>query len=146
MMRELEEFVQRLRALHPSKDEDALADQLRELVEPIEGVEGAEAVVPEVLAFFERFPDADLGMPGPLVHFVERCYPRYLDPLVSSLGRRPTMYTLWMVNRVLNAPLPQEQRQALLRALHVAANHPDADAATRETARGFAAHQATDGA
>lgn len=57
----------------------------------------------EAFRFIERNADADLGTPGPLIQFLERFYPRYCARLVESVQRRPTLYTLWMLNRILNS-------------------------------------------
>ena len=53
----------------------------------------------------EEFPDADFGQPGPLTHFVETFYSNgYEELLCQSLKRRPTVHTVWMLNRIINVP------------------------------------------
>lgn len=67
----------------------------------VEGV-GIEAVTP-LLKLMERHPMDDFGMPGAIVHFVERFYKNgYEKLLIESVKRRPTMHTVWMLNRVMN--------------------------------------------
>lgn len=67
----------------------------------VEGV-GIEAVTP-LLELMERHPMEDFGMPGAIVHFVERFYKNgYEELLIESVKRRPTMHTVWMLNRVMN--------------------------------------------
>lgn len=67
----------------------------------VEGV-GIEAVTP-LLELMERHPMDDFGMPGAIVHFVERFYKNgYEKLLIESVKRRPTMHTVWMLNRVIN--------------------------------------------
>lgn len=67
----------------------------------VEGV-GIEAVTP-LLELMERPPMDDFGMPGAIVHFVERFYKNgYEELLIESVKRRPTMHTVWMLNRVMN--------------------------------------------
>lgn len=67
----------------------------------VEGV-GIEAVTP-LLELMERHPMDDFGMPGAIVHFVERFYKNgYKELLIESVKRRPTMHTVWMLNRVMN--------------------------------------------
>lgn len=62
-----------------------------------------EAVEP-LLKLMERHPLEDFGMPGAIVHFVERFYKNgYEQLLVDSVKRRPTLHTVWMLNRILNA-------------------------------------------
>lgn len=43
------------------------------------------------------------GMPGAILHFVERFYKNgYEKLLVESIERRPTLHTVWMLNRIIN--------------------------------------------
>lgn len=63
---------------------------------------GIEAVTP-LLQLMERHPMDDFGMPGAIVHFVEQFYKKgYEQLLIESVERRPTMHTVWMLNRVMN--------------------------------------------
>lgn len=67
----------------------------------VEGV-GIEAVTP-LLELMERHPMDDFGIPGAIVHFVEQFYKNgYEELLIESVKRRPTMHTVWMLNRVMN--------------------------------------------
>ena len=73
-----------------------LADELSNLAD------GFDAVDP-ILRFMEEHPDFDFGCPGPLVHFVETFYKKgYEDRLCQSIRRRPTLHTVWMLNRLIN--------------------------------------------
>ena len=63
---------------------------------------GIEAVTP-LLQLMERHPLEDFGMPGAIVHFVERFYKNgYEKLLIESIERRPTLHTVWMLNRIIN--------------------------------------------
>lgn len=63
---------------------------------------GIEAVEP-LLQLMERHPLDDFGAPGAIVHFVERFYKKgYEELLVKSIKRKPTMHTVWMLNRIIN--------------------------------------------
>lgn len=64
-----------------------------------------------VFALLERFPDAEFGTPGALVHEVERRSGFEAD-LEASLARQPTFLTVSMVNRLMNLT---EAPAALLR-------------------------------
>jgi hypothetical protein len=87
---------------------DLLAERLEE--EDLEG----EAIEP-VLRFLEAHRDEDLGMPGPLVHYVERYFRRgYESKLLESLQRSPTPRTVWMLNRLLNGVKGAEKEPYLL--------------------------------
>jgi hypothetical protein len=55
---------------------------------------GMEAIEP-ILRFMEEHPSVDFGVPGSLVHFVERFYRKgYEEKLVASVRRKPTSITL----------------------------------------------------
>ena len=46
---------------------------------------------------------SDFGMPGAIVHYVEQFYKKgYEDLLIASVARRPTLHTVWMINRIKN--------------------------------------------
>lgn len=70
---------------------------------------GLEAVTP-LLQLMERHPLDDFGMPGAIVHFVERFYGNgYEALLMESVERKPTMHTVWMLNRIKNGSQDKEQ-------------------------------------
>ena len=72
-------------------------------IEDIEKVDEPFLAVEPLLLLMERNPDIDYGMPGPIVHFVERFYGNgYEGKLVESIKRNPTKHTLWMLNRIIN--------------------------------------------
>ncbi|MCL2716502.1 MAG: hypothetical protein FWD68_18535 [Alphaproteobacteria bacterium] len=140
---ELEKFVDGLRHLNLRPDEDPceIESRLYELMEPMQGLPGAEETVAEIFSFMERFPEADIGSPGPLVHFVERFYPACIDQLVLSVGRCPTRHTLWMVNRILNVEHVPDVRDRLLGLLRSVKDHPKASAGAREAAAFILEHR-----
>ena len=134
----LQQFILDLGQLSPSDDDSGLAFQLHDLTASIENCEGALEVVPHILAFFERYPNAEHGTPGALVHFIETLYPAYVEHLVSSVERKPTPHTLWMVNRILNAKIEPALRHSLINLLEKSALHPLADNSARQEAAQFA--------
>jgi hypothetical protein len=88
---------------------------------------GIEAIEP-VLQFIERHPDIDFGTPGPLVHFVEQYYGQgYEEKLLQSLARKPTMLTVWMLNRVINGTEEPARKRPFLETLDSARRHHLAD-------------------
>jgi hypothetical protein len=88
---------------------------------------GIEAVEP-VLRFMEEHPNIDFGMPGPLVHFVERFYGSgYQEKLLESLVRKPTPMTIWMLNRVINGTREPEIRRQLIASMERTRTNPLAD-------------------
>jgi len=106
------ELIQNLASLDLEGD-DYLADLdniAERLVEEDERGEGVEPV----LRFLEAHRDIDLGMPGPLVHYVEGFFRNgYEEKLMESLQRAPTPRTVWMLNRLLNG-LAGAEKEAYL--------------------------------
>ncbi|MEX2214615.1 MAG: hypothetical protein WD768_10830 [Phycisphaeraceae bacterium] len=75
-------------------------------------------VIPAMFRLMERWPEADLGSPGPLVHSIESLgVPMYEALLVESVRRQPMYLNLWMVNRILNTAPAGPRRTALLALL-----------------------------
>jgi hypothetical protein len=78
---------------------------------------GVDTVEP-VLRMMEAHPAWDFGMPGALVHYVERFYKLgYEAMLVESLKRRPTSHTLWMLNRLINGEKDADSKRAFVAML-----------------------------
>ncbi len=126
------------RSLDAIKDDPEFGARCEGLVDDwIAAGFGVEAVDP-ILRFMETHPEIDYGMPGALVHFVERAYLRgYAQLLLDSLARRPTPHTVWMLNRVINGTEDAALRGRYERAMERAAVHPLADSDTVEEVRGF---------
>ena len=75
---------------------------------------GISAVEP-LLMFMERHPLSDFGVPGAIVHYVERFYKKgYEDLLLDSIIRRPTLHTVWMINRIKNAGENSDKYEKIL--------------------------------
>jgi hypothetical protein len=60
-----------------------------------------------------------------------------VEKLIESVGRKPTMMTVWMLNRILNATEEPAKRQLLVRVMRQAASNLKADQATLERIQGF---------
>lgn len=108
-------------------------EKLRELCDEILNSPVPRKALGPLFAAFERLFQVDLGSPGPLVHTVEEIG-GYEDELAASLARRPTPYTVWMVQRLLNGNLSPDDRRLWLERLAAATTHPQADAHTRAAA------------
>jgi hypothetical protein len=117
---------------------DDVASSTAELTEAWSAANvGVESLEP-ILRFMEEHPDLEYGMPGPLVHFIEEFSLKgYEERLIESVGRRPTILTVWMLNRVLNGTKEPAKRQALVRAMRQAASNPKTGKATLERIQGF---------
>lgn len=99
----------------------------------VEGVD-IEAVTP-LLELMERHPMDDFGMPGAIVHFVERFYKNgYEELLIESVKRRPTMHTVWMLNRVMNG---SENKNDYLEIMKEVTERSDIEEAIKNSASEF---------
>jgi hypothetical protein len=110
--------------------------KLYEIFEGFESFPSRELTIDSMLGLIERFPDADLGSPGPLVHELE-AIPGYEPFLLQSLRRQPADLTVWMANRILNTELPTEVRTAWLNELRMVLKNPKAKESTRDAANEF---------
>ena len=142
MTRSIADLLTDLQAFAPTGDGADNVHRLNELLAGFVALPGCERVVPELLALMERFPQADFGTPGPLVHALE-CQPGYPEQLAASLERQPTELGAWMANRLLNSRLPRDERSAWLRRLTAVASHPKAAAGVRDSAIRFLDFQAS---
>jgi hypothetical protein len=138
----IKEFVTRLRGLKPTEDDDNLQSTLYELVAPVEALDASRAI-PDIFQFFEEFPDADHGTPGPLVHLLEKYPGIYEAELKASMERRPSPHAVWMTNRILNTELDETARISWMEILRSTLDHPRATASARDHAELFIQHQQT---
>jgi len=129
-----------LNSFEPSRDDTDNEYRLNQLFEGFGSVPNRDRAAPAMFALIERFPDAEFGSPGPLVHELE-AIPGSSALLRESVRRQPTDLTVWMVNRLLNAELPSEQRESWLSELRAAHEHPLASEQTRRSADAFLDHQ-----
>ncbi|QDQ82186.1 hypothetical protein [Paraburkholderia megapolitana] len=98
---------------------------------------GVEMLDP-ILRFMESHPDWDFGLPGPLVHFVEKFYRRgYEEELLKSVQRRPTAHTAWMLNRIINGEKDAITKAKLIGVMQNASQNPSIDSATLERINHF---------
>lgn len=125
----------------PSDDETETELRLYRLFEGFKDLPGREVAIPSMFDLMERFPEAELGTPGPLVHELE-AIAGYEPFLRDSIRRQPTDSSVWMVNRILNTELPSEQRALWLAELRAIPLHPSAPDRIKEEAEGFLEHQA----
>lgn len=131
----IENLLQEIEELIGSDDFIYDVEDKMELIKA-EGA-GIETVVP-LLQIMERHPLADLGMPGAMVHFIETFYPKYEPYLIESLNRRPTMHTVWMLNRCINVSPKKGEYLTLMKAI---ADREDIEKEIRDSAREFVDYQ-----
>jgi hypothetical protein len=126
------------RQLAAITSQEMMAERAEELTSQWTASGLAVDSVEPILRFMESHPQWNFGMPGPLVHFVERFYRRgYEQKLVESVATKPTYHTVWMMNRLINGEKEQAKRQEYIDVLAGVSKNQDADAATVERARLF---------
>jgi len=98
-----EEEKELLNILKREIDSDDFIGIAYEVIDKIKETENPFKYVEPFLRLMEENPDADFGLPGPLVHFMES-FNGYEDLLLQSVNRKPTIFTVWLVKRVINDP------------------------------------------
>lgn len=94
-----------------------------------------------ILHFMEENPKIDYGMPGPLVHFMEKKYKKgYEKLLLKSIKRKPTEHTVWMLNRILN-DVNLEDRNVYMDVLKAIVKDSKYDEELRSLAKEFLEYQ-----
>ncbi|RRR99885.1 hypothetical protein EIP75_23695 [Aquabacterium soli] len=142
MQNQIEHVINQLQQVKPDEYGDCV-DQLNHVLAGFSKLPDKELAVPAMLALIERYPDADMGSPGPLVHEMEGIF-GYEGHLEESLTRAPTALTCWMANRLLNAQ-QEGSRQRWLQALQRVANNPSAPQSAQAEAREFLRFQGAPG-
>lgn len=130
----LDEFV-------PSDDPEDV-DRLYGIFDKLQALAPAlrSPIIPTILGLIERYPEAELGSPGPLVHELE-AIPGYEFHLRDSVARQPAYLSIWMVSRILNSELSLDERSVWLKVLRSVLTHPLASADLRQEASEFLEHQ-----
>ena len=96
-------------------DLDLLCEDIIELNN--EGWDTAILMDP-LFRILEKNSDFDFGMPGQIVHTLEKHYKKGLEQeLFKSLNRKPTFYTLWMLNRILNGTSDTKEKECYMEML-----------------------------
>ena len=96
-------------------DLDALCEDIIELNN--EGWDTAILMDP-LFRILEENSDFDFGMPGQIVHALEKHYKKGLEEeLFKSLNRKPTFYTLWMLNRIINGTSDTKEKECYMEML-----------------------------
>ena len=113
---------------------------LYEILDGFGGMPCRERAVPMMFSIMERFPDADLGHPGPLVHELEGI-PGTQDALIASIRRCPSYYTVWMLNRALNVRQSEEERGSFMETLRWVASNEEVDTALTDLAKDYLDNQ-----
>ena len=106
-----------------NEDFESTEEKLETIIDENDSLEN----VKRILTFMEKHPDVDYGMPGPLVHYIERFFLKgYEELLYDSVKNSPTEHTLWMLNRIINAPklINRDKYLTLMKGIAVSDNVP----------------------
>jgi hypothetical protein len=123
-----------LERIPPSDFERVSADRAEEWTTAAVGAEAVDSI----LKFMEAHPDLDYGSPGALVHFVERFYRKgYEEKLITSIKRRPTPHTVWMLRRLMHSADSAQEKQNMRDLLEQARHHPAAAEGVQESIARF---------
>ena len=99
-----------------------------------------KSIISELLSLYEENPNFDFGMPGALTHFLESFYRNgYEEKLIESIHRKPTMHTLWMLNRIINGTNTKEVKKTYIQELNNLAKNHKLDKSIRDLAREYIA-------
>lgn len=85
-------------SLFSLEEEDPIA-HLGRLTDEVLLMVNREEALPVMLTILERYPEEELGSPGPLVHAIEKCR-GFEKLLLESLKRQPGTLTVWMVYKL----------------------------------------------
>jgi hypothetical protein len=141
MAKSIDQIIKELNAFNPD-DHVEPGYELDKILEDFKSIPDREAAIPEMFALLERFPDGDFGCPGPIVHHLEAIPDRgYESELAASLARTPTLYNLWMVNRILNSEKNPQRYEFWHNQLTLALTHPNSGEFALKNAQLFLDHQ-----
>jgi len=141
----IEQIIKPLNEFVPFSEDDILNDNeafLSKLMNYWTEAQDKEKAVSAIFQLMEKYPHADFGSPGPLVHSLETWgASMYEGELHKSLMRKPTSLTLWMYNRIINDENDSRIAKGHIERLKLFSRHPLVDAETKETAEHFIKHQ-----
>lgn len=121
---------------------EADIQEMYEICNRIETLHNPRAILPHLFSWFEKFSAYDVGSPGPFVHFIEGSND-YHELLLESISRKPTVITLWMVDRLVNSAVNSSDRDKWLQVLKASFDNPLADEDARQSAIDFLTYQNT---
>ncbi|WP_051941761.1 hypothetical protein [Maribacter forsetii] len=95
-------------------DEDDFVELQYDVVDQLEEHNIGLEIITDVLELMETNPLVEFGSPGPLTHFIESFYMEhkreYENLLEASVTRKPSVHSLWLLNRVING---SDEKRAL---------------------------------
>lgn len=123
-------------------DDLFLSEFQENLIEQLNNSSSDEKYLNRIFELFEKYPGADWGMPGELVHYLESqdtCL--FEKALISSIERCPVDHTLWMLNRQCNSKHNKEDIDKYCSIFKNAAERDDVSKSAVESAADFLEYQ-----
>ncbi len=118
-----------------SVDDEAELERLDSAVSQVLASDRPELGTDALLRIFERFPEKDgYGVFWSILHGLEKI-PGYEAALVESVRRRPSLFGLDMINRILNVGRRQVNGVDLLALLEEVAGSPEPSGVVKENAK-----------
>lgn len=138
MKQSVDIVITNLRNFTPQNDADS--GDLYELIASLEVTENSNLAIPVMFELMEKYPEADLGSPGALVHFIESVGGYELQ-LIQSVERVPMYLNVWMINRLLNSSISEDKTEQFLKLLEAVSCNPNATITAKESAINFLEYQ-----
>ncbi|RWX01412.1 hypothetical protein [Flavobacterium cerinum] len=108
-----------------------------EIVDEMEADKIGFDAIENILELMEKNPLVEFGTPGPLTHFIEKFYKErqedYVNLLKKSVKDKPTVHTVWLLNRVIN----ENKKQELIGILNSISKDKEIKQEIRDVANNF---------
>ncbi|MBK8503218.1 MAG: hypothetical protein IPL46_13965 [Saprospiraceae bacterium] len=144
MKRSTLEIVGILNNLVPFSEDDLENDNvdfLYELTDELLINSDASEAIKSLFLFLEKYPRVDFGSPGPIVHTLEKFRDQYEPELFESLKRKPTLLTIWMLNRIINGTNNERTRDILIAKMREILDHESVSEIEKAEVNNFMNHQ-----
>lgn len=106
MKKYLEPIINFLENNDWSIEEDEFIGLQYDIVDEMETDKVGFEITQDILELMGKNPLVEFGSPGPLTHFIEKFYndnqEQYQKILKNSVGEKPTIHTVWLLNRIIN--------------------------------------------
>ncbi|MEM6843066.1 MAG: hypothetical protein AAF632_12630 [Bacteroidota bacterium] len=136
IIRELQEFI-------PVTDDPRTSNELLldEILKDFYKNEDAKLIIPALFELLEKYPEADFGVPGPIIHTLESFEDDYEEHLFLSIKRKPVPMTILMLNRIVNASENLSERTKYVQTLYYLSTMSDIDPTAKRDAHKFYKYQ-----
>ena len=102
---------------------------LSQLTDELLTTNNPELGLDAMFSLLERYPDEEIGSPGPLIHAIEKCKGDEIK-LCASIRRRPSTLAIWALYRLIE----KDPQPLFIDVLKEAENNQEASEQIREDA------------